>query len=81
MARVTAILIALTRACGATHRRIAELHGGRTQADGARLVGDAERLLDLPPGALDDLDLWLLLDERLRALGYATIPASNPAAT
>lgn len=84
LARVRALLVAMTRAAGASHRRIAELQGERTQAEGARLVADAERVLGLPPGALDDSDLWLAVEDRLRALGWSDqpmIPARREPAT
>ena len=55
-----ALLIAHARLLGATYRRIAELFGGSTQADGERLCSEAEAALGLPAGMLDrdDVGVW-----------------------
>ena len=52
--RQRAALVVAARLLGASHRRLAELFGGRSQAAGAELLHEAESMLGLPPGATDD---------------------------
>ncbi|MBU6287618.1 MAG: hypothetical protein KGS10_05595 [Chloroflexi bacterium] len=65
-----ALLIMSARLLGASWRRIAELFGGATQADGMRFVDQAESTLGLPAGLGEDEELYqrfqVLLDEVVR---------------
>jgi hypothetical protein len=67
----TAVLILHARLLGATYRRVAELFGDRTghQLDGERLVSEAERVLGLEPGWVDDEGTEREADEIHEQLG------------
>ena len=69
--RQRAALVVAARLLGASHRRLAELFGGGSQAAGAELLHEAEFMLGLPPGATDDDALIVAFGGLTDALGWS----------